>query len=537
MFKYLRVGRLGLFVNVLVLVSACAVGEIGDAPGGARLGPDAVGNEVSPLVCPGASPDVSAQSGWRSGEASMPADEALRFELKARPTAANLDGLVAIGAEDIDDFPKAAIAVRFADNGLVDVRDGAFYSSEVAYPYDPGVWYSIAIAADIEARTYDVEIGPCGEPRKTLIDDASFRDNANVTGQLSAWAVWSSQTAALEVSTPASMGFRRLCAPTCLSLGHACGTPQDGCGGVLSCGVCGDGEICSSGTCIDAPANATPPPPPPCTPTTCQSLGRECGQWGDGCGGILSCGSCEGGALCSSGVCVDVPPNAPPPPACTPATCQSLGNECGQWGDGCGGILSCGSCGGGETCSIGVCVPPPPPACMPASCQSLGAECGLRSDGCGGSLNCGSCGSGEACASGLCVENSTPPPQSPAASAAGRRRWGPNPAARGPIGQWPDGFPAYATAANIVTDGTNGGLGATLHSGTCTNGCVVEHPGDISAHTITRSGTSGEILVRPPIGQRANYNLIAEVDIKANDIVVAGFYRCHRLHHDHQQRG
>ncbi|MBW1905678.1 MAG: hypothetical protein JRJ24_10310, partial [Deltaproteobacteria bacterium] len=216
MFKYQFFGRLGLIAGFLVLVTACLGGEIGDVPGGARLGPEAndpeVGNEVSPLVCPGASPDVSAQNGWLSHEASLPADGALRFELKARSTAANLDGLVAVGAEDIDEFAKAAIAVRFADNGLVDVRDGAFYSSDLAYPYDPGVWYSIAISADIDAKTYDVEIGPCGEPRKTLIKDASFRDNANVSGQLSEWAVWSSQAAALEVSTPAWMNSEG-CAP------------------------------------------------------------------------------------------------------------------------------------------------------------------------------------------------------------------------------------------------------------------------------------------------------------------------------------
>jgi hypothetical protein len=266
-FEHPLVGRVGLLVSVLVLADACGGGEISDAPGGARLGPEAsdpeVGNGVAPLVCPGASPDVRAQSGWQSYEAPLPADGALRFELKARPTAANLEGVVAVGAEDIDDFPKAAIAVRFDDSGLVDVRDGADYSSDLAYPWEPGVWYSIAISADIDAKTYDVEVGPCGEPRQKLIEDASFRDSANVSGELSTWAVWSYTADPLEVSTPAWMTSSGACTPaTCLSLGHVCGTPQDGCGGTLSCGVCGDGETCSSGTCTNAP----PPPPPVGTP-------------------------------------------------------------------------------------------------------------------------------------------------------------------------------------------------------------------------------------------------------------------------------
>jgi hypothetical protein len=34
------------------------------------------------------------------------------------------------------------------------------------------------------------------------------------------------------------------------------------------------------------------PPPPDCTPNTCEGLGAECGFTGDGCGGVLDCGPC-----------------------------------------------------------------------------------------------------------------------------------------------------------------------------------------------------------------------------------------------------
>ena len=50
-----------------------------------------------------------------------------------------------------------------------------------------------------------------------------------------------------------------------------------------------------------------------CVPTTCASLGHECGQPSDGCGSALSCGACGIGQTCSSGVCIDSPVPTPPP--------------------------------------------------------------------------------------------------------------------------------------------------------------------------------------------------------------------------------
>ena len=35
------------------------------------------------------------------------------------------------------------------------------------------------------------------------------------------------------------------------------------------------------------------PPPPECTPTTCEALEVKCGFTGDGCGKVLDCGPCK----------------------------------------------------------------------------------------------------------------------------------------------------------------------------------------------------------------------------------------------------
>jgi hypothetical protein len=54
-------------------------------------------------------------------------------------------------------------------------------------------------------------------------------------------------------------------------------------------------------------------------------------------------------AVSSSGATVTV--DLPGGGACTPTTCAALGAACGTPSNGCGGTLSCGSCGAGQTCN------------------------------------------------------------------------------------------------------------------------------------------------------------------------------------------
>lgn len=58
--------------------------------------------------------------------------------------------------------------------------------------------------------------------------------------------------------------------------------------------------------------------------------------------------------------------------------------------------------------------------CVPASCTSQGAVCGTVSDGCGGTLSCGTCGSGSTCtASHTCQSDATVPSAALTAPVAG----------------------------------------------------------------------------------------------------------------------
>ncbi len=86
------------------------------------------------------------------------------------------------------------------------------------------------------------------------------------------------------------------CTPACE--GRCCG--DDGCGGTCA-DSCGLGQTCDSRTCTCQDET--------CIPLTCESSGKSCGTWEDGCGGSFSCPDCPQDMVCSdSGSCEPRPP-------------------------------------------------------------------------------------------------------------------------------------------------------------------------------------------------------------------------------------
>jgi hypothetical protein len=57
----------------------------------------------------------------------------------------------------------------------------------------------------------------------------------------------------------------------------------------------------------------------------------------------MNCGGCFGTAT----------PNMCSPEGCCAITCMQQGYNCGLAGDGCGGVLMCGTCPPGQTCGGG----------------------------------------------------------------------------------------------------------------------------------------------------------------------------------------
>jgi len=117
-----------------------------------------------------------------------------------------------------------------------------------------------------------------------------------------------------------------------------------------------------------------------CTPQTCASLGANCGNTPDGCGQVLSCGTCEMGTTCGA-----AGPNQCGAGTCTPTTCSLVGAECGMIADGCGETLNCGGCQTGQTCGVE----------KPNQCGGSGTG-GTGGSGTGGTGGTGGAGGGPA---------------------------------------------------------------------------------------------------------------------------------------------
>jgi hypothetical protein len=121
-----------------------------------------------------------------------------------------------------------------------------------------------------------------------------------------------------------------------------------------------------------------------CNPKTCSGLGKQCGNWNDGCGTILGCGSCNPGYTCnSSGGCILKPVSCINDTGCSVVGSFCEGNltyTCSAGSDGCLDRVNGNVCGNGFVCNLGNCL-------AIGSCYDKiqdGSEQGID---CGGSCN------------------------------------------------------------------------------------------------------------------------------------------------------
>jgi hypothetical protein len=278
------------------------------AAGGAG-GAGGTGGTGGAGVCDSKTPDLSASTdSWTNGSQQSAAIASLTFTTYMRvsdPSPPSLyQGIVAISDTPVTQFDDAAMLVRFDFDGFFDVRNAGVYDCDnCAVPWAVDTWYKITITANVTAETYTVQVGECDDTPTTVITDAAFR-NQGTNGDMDYYAVWHDDpgTSDLEgvVWTPGA------CTPdTCTDYDpNSCGTPPDGCGGPdLDCdagpGTCDarqSGDVCDPNYQCCTPSSTVCTDPDP---------DYECGDWSDGCGSTVDCGTCGGGETCLGGACVE----------------------------------------------------------------------------------------------------------------------------------------------------------------------------------------------------------------------------------------
>jgi hypothetical protein len=198
----------------------------------------------------------------------------------------------------------------------------------------------------------------------------------------------------------ASSGSDPNCKPlTCADQKIACGLAGNGCGGQIDCGGCKESERCGS---TDSPSQCVPITiATGCTPKTCADVGVSCGQAGDGCGNLLSCGTCapdeQCGAIGRPSQCVKITAAEADGGACVPLTLADYladNKDCGLQSDGCGGTINLETVPGGKTCDAPAfcggggpskCAVAGGGTCTKKTCADYPADvCGHMPDGCGG---------------------------------------------------------------------------------------------------------------------------------------------------------
>ncbi|NVB82229.1 MAG: hypothetical protein HOV81_27865 [Kofleriaceae bacterium] len=90
------------------------------------------------------------------GVAPSPGGLAITFT--AKPSSANIDGVVGVAGKTVTAYNDMAASIRFFTNGLIEARDGDVYRADVALPYTAGDTYDVTFVLDVPTKTYSVYV-------------------------------------------------------------------------------------------------------------------------------------------------------------------------------------------------------------------------------------------------------------------------------------------------------------------------------------------------------------------------------------------
>lgn len=128
---------------------------------------------------------VAAQSG------------SFEWKFDAVPTLSPADIVIGLSNSAVSAYTSLAAIIRFSPVGVIDVRDGAAYSSLVNVPYVANGLYHFRVDVSIPTHTYSVFVTPDTKAEITLATNVAFRTEQGAIAVLNNLAVFGSPGMAL----------------------------------------------------------------------------------------------------------------------------------------------------------------------------------------------------------------------------------------------------------------------------------------------------------------------------------------------------
>lgn len=102
----------------------------------------------------------------------------------AIPDGSQIDGVTGLSLGSVDNYPDLACIVRFAINGVIDVRNGGAYQAQTTLNYTAGKIYRFEVNVDMSAKTYSVIVTPDGGSPVQIATNYKFRNEQATVSSL-----------------------------------------------------------------------------------------------------------------------------------------------------------------------------------------------------------------------------------------------------------------------------------------------------------------------------------------------------------------
>ena len=102
----------------------------------------------------------------------------------AIPDGSQIDGVTGLSLGSVDNYPDLACIVRFAINGVIDVRNGGAYQAQNTVNYTAGKIYRFEVNVDLNAKTYSVIVTPDGGSPVQIATNYKFRNEQATVSSL-----------------------------------------------------------------------------------------------------------------------------------------------------------------------------------------------------------------------------------------------------------------------------------------------------------------------------------------------------------------